>query len=57
MIERRDERLDRFWKQADGLPSREDDEERIRAYIQRAEENGLFGPTILDALKKLMEKP
>ena len=57
MIEKRDPRLERFWKQADGMPTREDDEERMRAYIQRAEENGLFGPTILDALKKLMEKP
>jgi len=57
MSDKRDPRLERFWKQADGLPSREDDEERMRAYIQRAEENGLFGQTILDALKKLMEKP
>ena len=57
MSDKRDERLERFWKQADGQPSREDDEERMRAYIQRAEENGLFGPTILDALKKLMEEP
>ena len=57
MTGEQDKRLERFWKQADGLPSRENDEERGRAYIQRAEENGLFGPTILDALKKLMEKP
>ena len=57
MSDKRDPRLERFWKQADFLPTREDDEERMRAYIQRAEENGLFGPTILDALKKLMEEP
>ena len=55
MNDKQDERLERFWKQADGLPTREDDEERMCAYIESAQDK--FSPAILDAIKKLMEKP
>ena len=55
MSDKRNPRLERFWKQADGLPTREDDEERMRAYIESAKDK--FSPAILDAIKKLMEKP
>ena len=42
MSDKRDERL-------------EHDEERMRAYIESAQDK--FSPAILDAIKKLMEKP
>lgn len=51
----RDERLNRFWQQPDGLPSLADDEARMKAYLEWAEESGSFSKSILEAIKKLAE--
>lgn len=54
MSDEQDKRLERFWKQPDGVPTAEDYKERGRAYAEWAEQAGLFSPSLLEAIKKLM---
>jgi hypothetical protein len=54
MSEKQDERLERFWKQPDGLPTDADDKERGRAYAEWVEQAEVFSPMLVDAVKKLV---